>query len=1200
MSLDVRLLCATEARLGLPLKFPYTKVFALLAYLLLEPGRQRREVLTDLLWPQQDEDTARTNLRNAAHALRKLLGPERLGSDRLHVWFIPRAGDSVDAVQLQGVAASAFTGADAEHVFEQVSGYSGELMPGFIVPDAPAYMEWLDLKRLAFHQKLLVICEQLMDFFGAAGNSARQIELAQTQTRIDPWNESFHLRLLRLLAEAGRIPTALAHFDFMRGLFLRELDIAPGQEVRDLIGRLNASAHPLTQLQTRAEPVQVVARLRPMTLLFVEIRSLATQDVHKLAALMRARQFVSAEVSRYGAHACLTPDGSILAFFGYPNGVPNACQSALRAAYNIRLQQEIDDVLLRFALHHGPMLVWPAADCPDALGGMSAIVMQLAASGSPGEILATSAFVERVNTLALAPLERSPEFFPQEGLEAYRIGNLANAPARREPALVGREVERRQLGTLWRGAQRGGLRAVVLGGPPGSGKSRLAKWLVGTLAEPGQAVVLQCWQNQSEAPFFPISETIKTQCGIHAGDNSEIRQLKMDRWLDRRHPDLADEHRRMAAWLVGLPLDDAASSPASRRRCLHQALRAMLANLAGNGPVLVVLEDIHWADPSTLQFIGDLLGSAAELPWLLLITARAPLADTWQPQLPRLRLDPLSAEQSRELVKSLQHAPLDETHIADIVARADGNPLFIEALVQAQAGTNPAEQPLASLEESILAPIAGDELLCRIAWGAATLGEEFDAGLLRALFPEIGEARFADALLALERHGLVKPGVGGRRRFHHALVCDTLYNSLSFHERRQMHGRIQAATPAFMPGLADEQPHWLARHAALAGDPASAVGLYEQAARRDLSMAAHTEAARHFHSARELLERMPTSPANDRRIARLLLGEGNATVALRGYGAAETRALFSQVLERSNPNSEREEVFLAEYGLWLGGSSHDGYLHALRYVDILQRTAEATGSALHRLQTAYAYGNTYLWLGELEQARRHLDDAVALYDSQRPPELLDHFHEDTGVTSLSLLAWTLWLQGNAVAAAAAQARAVELAEALGHPYSLAFAVACAARLELLRGEIEPVRHFADRLMALADRHDFAIWQGVGAVMQAWVRCCAGDAGGIPLAVRSLELIGQALPSLEVTILSMYVDGLYRLGDLAACTAHLDTALARCAYWHDHYVEAELLRLRGLCAAAAGDAVAAREWRDAAHALASRQGARVILERIEIG
>lgn len=1180
--LDARLLRKVEIRLDQPVKFPYAKVFALLAYLILEPGRQRRETLTELLWPRQDAATARANLRNAVHALRKQLGAARIGSDREHVWFAPARHDVIDLALLDRAPS-----ADAaEAAYDLVASYAGELMPGFALPDAPAYMEWLDVKRLACHRQVLSLSEQLMRHDTAAGSPLRQIALARAQTLIDPWNEAFHLRLMRLLAEDGQGTTALAHYDYLRGLFRQELDSTPGQAIGELASQLRASPEPVAQ----AVPARASrARSLPTTLLCVDLHVLAQDPRDKLRLLQRARELAADEARRHGAHVCLTTDGHLLAYFGYPDSLPNACRRALRAAANLNRQAAQADVILRFALHHGPMVHSGEPARPDALGELSGSVARLAADGLPGEIRVSGAFAEKLGGLALIPLERALHIYPHVPLQAYR---LAEAEVRPEAPLIGRDRERRSLLKLWHAAQRGNLQAALVAGPPGCGKSRLARWLVDAVTDPDQAVLLECRQALNEVPFAPFAERVKLESGIQPGDPQDSRSLKLDAWLDRRYPHLAGERRRMIGWLAGLPLDDQHASPAARRSCLHAALLDLLASRVSDGPLLVVVEDLHWADPSSLQFIESVLDSRRGIPCLLLFTARPPLADAWQADLPRIKPAPLTAAQSRRLIDALPGAPSGEQAIAEIVEHAGGNPLYIEALAHARG--EPGLRP-ASLEDSLLPPLAQDAALRQVALGAAALGESFDLSLLRAVCPELSDGRFDAALRLLERHGLTEPAVGNIGRFHHALIRDTVYASAPPAERRRVHQLIQTTAPRQQPGLADERPHWLAHHAEQAGDRQGAADLLEHAARNDLAMAAHTEATRHFIAARDQLEHLPTSRDNDRRILRLILGEAHATVALFGYGATETRALYSQVLERSRHDDELDEVFLAHYGLWLGGSSHGGYQEALRHADKLQRIAEQTGAPLHRLQTAYAYGNTHLWLGHLADSRRHLESAVAIYHAERPADLLDQFHEDTGVISLSLLAWVNWLLGDSAAAEAAQAGAIDLARALRHPFSLCFALASAARLDLMRGRVDAVRRYGEELQAIASRQCFAIWEALAAVELGWVRCAEGDDVGLAMMDQGLAITALALPALEVTFLSMVADGLYRLGRPAACTEQIDHTLARAAHWQDHYMDAELLRMRAACATANGEAADA--WLDRARSVATAQGAQAWLDRL---
>ncbi len=1169
--LCVRFLGSPDVSLGASIRFSYAKVLALLAFLVCEEGRQRRERLTYLLWPNHAEDTARANLRNALHALKKILGAHRVCGDRQYVWLSPDEGDYIDIALLrQAVTHSSLAATHQAAAMDLMLGYSGEFMANFTLPDAPDYMQWQDTQRLISHKHLLSLSEHLLCLPAVVSNKAQQIALMQKQTLIDPWNELFHLRLMQLLVDDGRTATALAHFDYVHGLFQRELDTQPSPEVQALVGRLRASTDLPSTAAPKGSPTQHEAnpKTRLVTLLYVEIRCLAGDDAQKFQFLQQAREFVACETRRQGAHTCVTPDGSLMAYFGYPEYIPDAIQRAMRSADSIRKQAQALNVLLRLSLNHGPMMFSRNPHSPDALGLISNTTLRLVTCGRSGDILATASFVKKAPTLPeLIPLQLPAEVSLDEQMQAYRLASMPKLTQRAASILIGRQQERARLKRLASRTQPSGLGAALLIGDAGCGKTRLVQWLMQSRDHSVPTLVFQCRQTCSETPYAPISAFIKEQCGIGTDDDLNTRTQKLSNWVGTAQLVLALPHRLMLGWLAGVPLpyESSLASPGARRNGLHDALHTMLGQLTQSQAVLVVVEDIHWADSSTTKVLEELVDSRQD--GFLLLTARNPLDPNWLPQVPRIELGPLPPEQSRALIEALCCQTLGENEISKIIDSAQGNPLHIESFTLAQSAATANDTSLPSMEDYALRPVAQDGLLRSIALTASALGDEFSAVTLRSLFAGESDDRFYLALRALQQHGLIRPGLGNQYCFHHTVVRDILYANASRSELRHIHSAIQKNAQASALSMA-HPPHWLARHASLAGDLPAAIGLLEEAAKLDLDLAAYAEAISHLQDACKLLERLPASTANDTRMLRLLLTEGNATVAIKGYGAAETRSVFGQVLARSKPQENAQEVFLALYGLWLGASSNGGYRHALRYVDKLQQHAHSA-APLYRLQTAYAYGNTHLWLGELTTARRYLEDAVTLYDTHLPAEMLQLFHEDTGVTSLALLAWVAWLQGDMSAAEQAQARALALARQLSHPYTLCFALACWLRLAVMKGEAELVHLHIGELLALAEKHAFTLWQAIAQVMQGWAICArpaqeAQVQGAIETMQRGLATTCAALPALEVTPLSIYADALFRLGRNQDCADLLDCALQRCLHWDDHYMEPELLRLRSRC------------------------------------
>lgn len=1226
-ALQVTLLGRFEVRLaGELLRFPYAKVAGLMVRLLLEPQPQPRELLTELLWPGHEAETARANLRNAVHALRRLLGAHRVLADRHSLRLLLADGDATDLMPLVEALRQPLAPADVPVLLLKMDACESGPLAGLVLHDAPPFMVWLDTQRLALHRQLQTLCERLQPL--ADGDAERAIGLARLQARLDPWQEDLQLRLVQLLAQAGRLQAALAHVAAVQELFRREADVQPGPALMQLAASLRAGTSatpplpppPTAATATATAPAALPTHdgrglspppLRPMVLLHLELRAQPPHGAAALPDLHAARAAAQADLRHHGAHACIGPDGGITAYFGYPDGLPNASQRALAVVQRWAERGHVGGLLWRAALHQGPMaLGTPTA--PDAWGDLSAVTRRLAEAAHFGQWLASRSLAQRLPQQAWQALTRPLDVYPSDAPGTLvLVTEPADAHAGDRP-LVGRATQTAQLGRLWRAARRGGNKAVLVGGPPGSGKSRLARWAVQRLGEGAHTRWLAAHEAHHDAPYAPLAEALRAEIGLQAEAPAAARESAFQAWRGRLAPTLAPAALQMLRWLVGLPADVQDLWPAARRRRLHDALVAWLRQSPAGQPVLLVVEDVHWADPSTLAVLEACAGVDGGPGWMLLATARPPRAQDWQPRWPRVSASPLLPEQARELALRVLQASgrpdapaagpgLDEAGLQRLLARADGNPLFIEtlALAEARQASAPPDRG-----EQLLSALTGDDTALRLLRHAAVLGDSLDIDSLRDLLPDLPADGFHAALRRLQRAGLVhRQGQGQALQFHHALIRNAAYDSLQVSERRQLHAAVyQRAMAGLAPegmadGTASLQADALAWHAARAGLAEPAARHFEGAARRALALAAYPEAVAHHAAALAWVDRLPASPANDRWALRLMLGEAQATVPLRGYGADETRAAYRRVLERGSAQPLDDEVFRAHHGLWLGGSSQGGYREALRYAERLQRFAQTSGRPVHWMQAHYAYGNTQVWLGELDAARQRLLACLALHASDRPADLLDHYSEDTGVTALSLLAWVAWLQGDDAQALALQDRAIALGRSLGHAYSLAFGLACAGRLNLMRGDAPRLGQQTAELLALADRHEFAIWQATGALLQGWLLCRGGDAAGVQQLDAGMALVSQVLPALEVTFLSMQADALWQLGRPADCAQVLRRALRQADHWTDHYMQPELWRLLAACEPAAPQA---GTWRAQARALALAQGAQAWLHRLQGG
>jgi DNA-binding SARP family transcriptional activator len=1186
------------------LRLPYAKAQALLLLLLLEPAGLPRERLTDLLWPAQDPATARRNLRHALHLLRRTLGEQRVQSTRELAVLRLLPHDTIDLQRLMA--------APAEAPPDLLEDYHGEMLAGFGLPDAPDFMVWLDRQRLAVHASVAACLAQSYAGAQAASDADLAVAVARAQTRIDPWAEAHHLGLMQALADAGREAEALAHWDLVRETFQRDLDAQPGEGLRALAQGLReraADARPQPQLRPAGTPPAPAGAATPpaqrageateaAALLHVECRALDPRDATALGGIDAVHQALAAGASALGARLRLAGGGAVLLRFDGKPARQGPCAQALRVALEARdawrAHPAGQRIALRIGLHRGPLLP-PAEDRLDPLGHVAGTAVAVAASGLAGDILASPAFAQRVTDQDWVLLPRRTGVYGESPLPVLRLAAADALPARDEYPLLGRASHKAAVMQAWRRARRGQARTLLLEGAPGSGKSRLLRWATQNLPRNDDPWLIDCLPTRREAPAAPLADLLGRLCGLPAGGSAAQALLQVAPALQRIAPDLPAEHLQPLEVLLGLRPEDPEWTPRQRRKDLLDAFVALVRARLARGPLLLVLEDVHWADATTLQAAELAVQRLADAPLLLLASTR-PQADGPLPAWPRLAVDPLAPPAAEELacqvLRQQGMAQLAPARLQDIAQRASGNPLFIEAL--AMAATQRTDSVPHSLEDGLLGSLAGEADARQLARAASVLGEAFSLGLLRTLCAALDDGAYHAAWRQLLRHGLLHRQ-RDQGRFHHALIRDAVYASLGADQRRALHASAVQAALAEQPDLAESQPLWLARHAEHGVLLDAAIGWYEQAAMQALALAAFTEAASHFARALRLAERLPTSPEQQQRALRLALGHAHATVPLAGYGAEDTRRAFRAVLELGAERAGSDEVFQAHYGLWLGGSSRGGYRQALLYVQRVQRHADTSGQPVHQLQAAYAWGNTHLWLGELDAARRHLEHAIALHGQLAPGALFPRYSEDTGVIARALLAWALWLQGDEAAARRQQQDAIAMAEQLAHVYSLAFALACAARLAVMRGDAAGVAEPVSRLLALAQRHDLALWQAVGGVEQGWLLSVRGQAEGAELAARSVALAAPALPALEVTMLSMQADGLLRSGRRAECAAVVARALACCDHWDDRYMQPELLRLAALCAP---DPASATDHLARARAQAVAQGAWAWVRRID--
>ena len=593
---------------------------------------------------------------------------------------------------------------------------------------------------------------------------------------------------------------------------------------------------------------------------------------------------------------------------------------------------------------------------------------------------------------------------------------------------------------------------MLLVGEARIGKSRINQALLDALAEePHIRIRYQCSPYHTDSAFWPVIQQLSHAAGLIADDPIDARLDKMEALLDR-----AD--RRDAAPLIAdlIGIDGAArygpldlSPPAQRARTLG-ALVEQLLGLAAAQPVLVVLEDAHWIDPSTLELIGQALDRLAAAPILILLTSRdedillidrkddqLKLVD--HPHVTSLALKGLDRAGVEAIVARLGGDKALATDVIDtIIARTDGMPLFVEELTKTILETGETTIP-ASLHDSLMARLDRIPDVKDTAQLAACIGREFTYALLEAIGGKAETELRAnlDKLAAAEivfRHGTPPEA---RYSFKHALVQDAAYQSILKSKRQLIHGRIAEMLEERFPEIVASEPELLAYHYTGARRIEPAVEYWQKAGERAIRRSANAEAIEHLKTGLSLLAGLSDKAESNRRELALQLDLGQASMAVKGQASTEVHEAYARARQLGPMVGDARQHSRALWGAWRShimrsecGKAHEVGLECLR-------VAERSGDGAFLLAGRFATGGSLCFMGEFGAARDQLERAIPLYDFDEHRGLCYQYGQDPGASSMSYLGWVLWFLGLPEQAIDAGREAIALAEKLTHPFTLA-------------------------------------------------------------------------------------------------------------------------------------------------------------------
>jgi tetratricopeptide (TPR) repeat protein len=871
-------------------------------------------------------------------------------------------------------------------------------------------------------------------------------------------------------------------------------------------------------------------------------------------------------------------------------------------------------------LHTGPAIVELKEDAVSLVGEARHVALRLKELAAPGRVVCTESthrlFQGRFDCARLGPrqikgLAQPVQLFRVDATAAAADPIEASARAGLTP-LTGRDNEISLLRDRWEQALEGMGQVVLLVGEPGLGKSRLVHALK-------QHVLGQVAEGQDDAPVLEWRCSPHYQnTGLHpaidfferslAFGREEPPEARFDRLLSRlQQYDLArPEAVPLWAALLSLPTPERFAPlslpPARQREETFRALLEWLQARAARRPTLFVIEDLHWVDASTLEFLGQLVAEACHDPILTVLTFRPEFQTPWPAPSHQtsLALTRLTRRQVGDLMRKKAGDALSDALVDQIYDRAGGVPLFVEEFTKMveesgpPGGTLPAHEIPATLQDLVMARLDRMEGGRELAQLAAVLGREFGYELLCAVAALDEPALQAELARLVQAELLYQKGRPPRSTytFKHALLEDALYNALVKGKRQQFHRRIAEVLEARFPQTAETQPELLAHHYTEAGLAEKAVGYWLKAGQRSRDRSALREAIGHLNKGLALLETLGQTRERDERQLQFLTTLGPTHITARGYAAPEAGPILLRARQLCQRIGDAQQLFGIMLGTWEWRLVRGELRPCVDLAADGLALAERLNDPGVTMEALFMPGVTMFYRGEFAGARACYEKALAGFDDRERTKFWTAYTgHNAGVTHRCYLALALWHLGYPDQALRVDREARELARTIGHAYSLGHAVDFTAYLCHYCRLGAEVQAAAEQEMALATEQGFQLWQALGTLHKGAGLLLQGrKEEALPVLLKGYGAFRATGAELRVpTYLGMLGEAYTRCGRFEEAHKGLNEGLAVAERNDDRCHEAELYRLKGeLLLAESSNEAAAEDCFGQAIALARRQ------------
>ena len=964
---------------------------------------------------------------------------------------------------------------------------------------------------------------------------------------------------------------------------------------------------------------QPVVERRQLTVVFCDLVGSTTlasrMDPEDLRHVIGAyHRCVADTVQRFGGFVARYMGDGALVYFGYPRAYEDNAERAVRAMLLLlseipRLDVSDAPLHVRIGIATGLVVVGElvnagAAREQTALGetpNLAARLQSIAAidaiviAESTHRLVADAFDCEDLGSMPLKGFEapmRAWRVIAEHRSRRFGAGPGAGAGAaggaQRPRPLVGRVRELEILRHAWSEVKQGRGQVVLLSGDAGIGKSRLAEALLASLRdEPHTYLEVHCSAYYVNSPLQPVIAVLPAIFGWKRDDSDAIRLDKLTAFCSLQGLEATRSVPLLASLLSVARASDTAAPAMSPERQKQQTLDILLKivlRFTAENPLVILIEDVHWIDPTSRQLLDLIIDQAPAFPLLVLLTARPDHDARWpaQAHVERLRLARLAGGEAEALVKGIAtQTALAAEIIEQIVARTDGIPLFVEELTkmlleseelrshdepQSISGPLAALAIPSTLQDSLAARLDGLGTLKPLVQLCATLGREFSRALLNAVSTSAEDAlepALAQLMLAefLQQRGALPETVYA---FKHAMIQEAAYQSLLKSTRQQYHERIARVLVDRFPGEADAHPEVVALHHTHAGDVDAAIAWWKKAGERTFRRAACAEAIAHFNSALQLVPTIADELGRDRAELGLQLDLGYAFIPLRGWGAPETAQAFSRARALCRRIGDTPGEFRALWGI---GAFHfvRGDQHKAREVaEQCLRLAAGSRDDDALIEAHYLVGIVRCVSGEFAAGCDNLETCIRLYGGEARENHRLLYGQDAKASALGWLGMARWAMGEPDEGLLRAREALDFVRRTPQAFLTARGLASVGFVRVFRREAQGPGDELAAALSLCSEQGFTYFHAVVSAFEGANQLITGNT---PEAIRLMEAGMATLRAMGSSLLLSPIVGSLASAYIAVgrwddASAALEDGLAFVERSGERWAESELHRLRG--------------------------------------